>query len=197
MFLLCAFSQYLLNIPCKCKNLQDLLLHSHADMFQIKLFSIHHHVSAASVNTSPCFHITSCYVSAASVNTSPSCHITQLCLSCICWLLSAATYVHNALLSCFSCNCFHLTMLQCFLFNYFTTPCCRVSAPTVFTSPCCQVQHIPNRYRYPKYHPYQIDTDTGFIPIFFIKIPIPGIGTWYRYHTGYRSNSTVEPVRWK
>ena len=34
---------------------------------------------------------------------------------------------------------------------------------------------IPNRYRYPPYR-----TDTGFILIFFIQIPIPGIGTWYR-----------------
>ena len=32
---------------------------------------------------------------------------------------------------------------------------------------------IPNRYRYPPYLPYQTDTDTGFIPIFFIQIPIP------------------------
>ena len=37
---------------------------------------------------------------------------------------------------------------------------------------------IPNRYRYP---PYRTDTDTGFIPIFFIQIQIPGIGTWYLY----------------
>ena len=47
------------------------------------------------------------------------------------------------------------------------------------------------RYRYPKYSHTEPITDTGFIPIFFIPIPIPGIGTWYRYryHTGYRSIS--------
>ena len=37
------------------------------------------------------------------------------------------------------------------------------------------------RYRYPKYSHTEPITDTGFIPIFFIPIPIPGIGTWYRY----------------
>ena len=45
------------------------------------------------------------------------------------------------------------------------------------------------QYRYPPYLPYRTDTHTGFILIFFIQIPIPGIGTWYRYQTGYRSNS--------
>ena len=43
------------------------------------------------------------------------------------------------------------------------------------------------RYRYPKYSHTEPITDTGFIPI-----PIPGIGTWYRYHTGYRSISSGE-----
>ena len=37
------------------------------------------------------------------------------------------------------------------------------------------------RFRYPKYSHTEPITDTGFIPIFFIPIPIPGIGTWYRY----------------
>ena len=37
------------------------------------------------------------------------------------------------------------------------------------------------RYRYPKYSHTELITDTGFIPIFFIPIPIPGIDTWYRY----------------
>ena len=49
---------------------------------------------------------------------------------------------------------------------------------------------IPNRYQYPPYLPYRTDTDTGFIPIFFIQIP--SIGTWYRFHTGYRSNSNTD-----
>ena len=57
-------------------------------------------------------------------------------------------------------------------------------------------------YRY-RYAPTDTDTDTdtnipniphtepipGSYRFFFIQIPIPGIGTWYRYHTGYWSNS--------
>ena len=68
---------------------------------------------------------------------------------------------------------------------------------------CLQILPFKNRYetdiRYAQDSPYPTDTDipniphtntdTGFIPIFFIQIPIPGIGTWYWYHTGYRSNS--------
>ena len=50
---------------------------------------------------------------------------------------------------------------------------------------------IPNRYRYryPKYPPCLTDIDTRFIPIFFIQIPMLGIGI--SAHTGYRSNSSA------
>ena len=60
------------------------------------------------------------------------------------------------------------------------------------------------RYRYPPYL-YRTDTDIPHIshiePIpgsyrFFsyryrYRVSVPGIGTWYRYHTGYRSNSKI------
>ena len=35
-------------------------------------------------------------------------------------------------------------------------------------------------------------TDTGFITIFFIPIPIPGIGTWYRYLVSVSYRVSVE-----
>ena len=35
------------------------------------------------------------------------------------------------------------------------------------------------------------DINAGFIPIFFIQIPITGIGTWYQYRTRGVPNTTI------
>ena len=66
------------------------------------------------------------------------------------------------------------------------------------------------RYQYAQNPPYRTDTDipniphTEPIPIliptdFFsyryqYQVSVPGIVTWYRYHTGYRSNSTGNSI---
>ena len=59
-----------------------------------------------------------------------------------------------------------------------------------------------NRYRYLQNLPYRTDFRyryIGIIPIFSYRyryqVSVPGIGTWYQYHTGYRSNSSLIPCK--